>query len=394
MNQKSNKIAVCFLAAALLAGIAYMFVNLVQAPESSQEESSDPDHEHFIAMTPEQVQEENIPLLPAGPGQLQHIIYAPGTIELNSNQLIHIVPAASGVVKQASKNVGETVRKGEIAAILDSQEMAELKSSYLDKQQKQRQASANLVREKNLRDKNISSEQDFQDRRSESSQAEIELELAKQKLQLMGLSPKEIAQVEKLAPSALRLYEIRSPVTGTVMEKKITRGAIAQKESEIYVIADLSSVSAEISLFPQDMSLVKKGLQAAISSPYGNSTTGSIVFIAPYVNPETHTQTVTALIENADNVWKPGTYIQAAIASEPENAPIVIPKEAIQKIGQEDCVFVAKENGFEIRPVRPGRSDEQRVEIVSGLLPGEVYASGNTFILKAEQGKDEAQHMD
>ena len=80
--------------------------------------------------------------------------------------------------------------------------------------------------------------------------------------------------------------------------------------------------------------------------------------------------------------------------TDPERAAIAIPKEAIQKIDNEECVFVAKEQGFEIRPIKTGRNDESQVEILSGLSPEEPYASSNTFILKAEHGKDEAQHID
>jgi cobalt-zinc-cadmium efflux system membrane fusion protein len=392
MNQKSNKIAICFLAAAILAGATYMFLNFMRSADSLEEET-EKDPGLLITMTPEQIQEEKIVIRPAGPAQLQNHIYAPGQIVLSSNQLMHIVPKVSGIVKEARKNIGDPVLKGEILVILDSQEMAEAKSAFLDKLQKKRQAEANLARETKLRDKNISSEQDLQNRQSEMDQIEIELELAKQKLHTMELASREIDQLEQ-TKTPIRQYELRSPLSGTIIDKKLIKGELLRIDDEVYVIADLSAVAAELSLFPYDIGSIAEGLEIDMTCPYGNKCKGTIVSISPVIDPDTRTITATALIENPDKMWKPGTYVSAAIKTQAEQVPLAVLTAAIQKIDNEDCVFVANEKGFEIRPIKRGRSDEYQVEILSGLSPNELYASTNTFILKAEHGKDEAQHMD
>lgn len=155
MNKKTSKIAICFLAATALAGTAYIFFNTGTSAVSDEEH--DHEHEMFIALNPEQIMAAEIEILAAGPGELQTIVRVPGKIILNSDRVMHLVPKASGIVKETSKNLGDPVAQGEILAVLESHEIAEAKSGFLDSLKKQSQASANLEREGNLHDKRISS---------------------------------------------------------------------------------------------------------------------------------------------------------------------------------------------------------------------------------------------
>ena len=71
---------------------------------------------------------------------------------------------------------------------------------------------------------------------------------------------------------------------------------------------------------------------------------------------------------------------------------VLVPRAAVQEIGGESVVFVRTPEGFEKREVVLGRGDQDGVEVVFGLDPGERYAAANTFVLKAELGKSEAEH--
>ena len=77
-----------------------------------------------------------------------------------------------------------------------------------------------------------------------------------------------------------------------------------------------------------------------------------------------------------------------------DHAEVVVPKAALQTIKGERVVFVRNDHGFEARKVTIGREDDRTVEIVSGLSEGETIAVSNTFVLKAELGKAEAEHHD
>ena len=95
---------------------------------------------------------------------------------------------------------------------------------------------------------------------------------------------------------------------------------------------------------------------------------------------------------NPDHTWRPGTFITAEIPLGGEPAKVLIPKNAVQTLKGEPVVFVRQGEVFEARKVKLGREDDDQVEILSGLDAGETIAVANTFTLKAELGKSEAEH--
>jgi membrane fusion protein, heavy metal efflux system len=391
MNSKTSKITICFIAAAALAGTAYMFIRTGNQEAAKPAEEK---QETIILLTPEQIEAEQIEIRTAEPGTLQNIIHTPGKIILNNDKVMHIVPKALGIVKEVNKNIGDKVSAGEIMAVLESHDIAEAKSAYLDSLKVTRQADTDLEREQKLHDKRISAEQDYLKAVTESEQAHINLELAKQKLHTMGMTLSEIDHLSNAKTNNLRRYELRSPMPGTVISKNITKGELIDVDHEVYVVADLNTVAAELAIFPQDLELISEGLNVEIACPNGKKTEAKIVSISPVVDEDTRSVTVYALIDNSQREWYPGMYICGDVKAQPTPVALVVPKKALQKINDVDCLFVANEKGFEIRPVKTGKCDNTQIEITSGIKPGEPYASSNTFLLKAEHGKDDAQHMD
>jgi membrane fusion protein, heavy metal efflux system len=393
MKRRTSKIAICFLAAAALASTVYLFFTHVDVP--SAEESKDEElQESVVQLDPEQLLKAGIIIKTAGPGELQHVIQSSGKIVLNNKKLNHVVPSLVGTVKESLKNIGDHVSFGEIIAILESHELAEIKSAYLDSLKKGRQANANLEREKRLFEKHISSEQDYQNALTEADQAYIQVELAKQKLQSKGLTPNEIQQLGQNNSPNQHYYHLRSPMQGVIIYKNINKGELVDPSHEVFIIADLNTLGVELKVFPTDLAFVSEGLEIEVYSPNGKSTQGIVTSISPIIDEDTYSVSVNALIDNANKEWKPGMYIYANIKTKSEPVALAVPKEAIQKIENIESLFIANANNFEIRPVKTGRSDGQQVEIISGISAGELYASSNTFLLKAEHGKHDAQHMD
>ena len=91
-----------------------------------------------------------------------------------------------------------------------------------------------------------------------------------------------------------------------------------------------------------------------------------------------------AEIANDSGMWRPGSFVSAAIAFAEQPVTLGIPTTAVQNIGAATVVFVQVPGGFQKRQVVLGQSDERMVEVLSGLRPGEVIAVANTFLLKAE----------
>ena len=345
-------------------------------------------------MTKEQIEANGILLSRAEPGEVQTVISAPARILLNQDRVMHLVPKVTGVVREANKWVGESVARGEVLVVFESGDMAVAKSNYLDAIKKKTLADATLKREKQLHEKQISAAQDFQSAVADAEQARIELELARQHLHTLGLSRPEIDVLPQADASLLRSYELRSPMTGIVIQKAVTKGELIDTSREIFVIADPSSLWAEVHLFPTDFVLLQEGLELDIIHPNGAKIPATVISVSPSVDSSTGSVRLIAAFENREGAWMEGMYALGAVKGKATAVALAVPKEAVQQIEGEPSLFIAVEGGFEIRPVKTGLCDNKCVEILFGLSPGESYASKNTFLLKAEHGKDEAQHMD
>jgi cobalt-zinc-cadmium efflux system membrane fusion protein len=154
-------------------------------------------------------------------------------------------------------------------------------------------------------------------------------------------------------------------------------------------------VWVELAIAPTDLPKVQEGQEITISAgahasgPVGHA---KIVFVSPLLDADTRNARVVASLDNATHDWRPGSYVTAEIPVGNETAKFLLPKTALQSIKGQQTVFVRRGDAFEPRAVQTGREDDDAVEILSGLTAGETVAVTNTFTLKAELGKSEAEH--
>ena len=189
---------------------------------------------------------------------------------------------------------------------------------------------------------------------------------------------------ESLSP-----YEMKTLIAGTILDKHITLGEAVSREHAAFVVADLSSVWVDITVYQRDLQYVSKGQRVSISGGHGlPRISGDISYVAPVVNETTRTALARVVIPNERGIWRPGTFITAKVVVDRIDVPVAVPRTALQIFEERDVVFVQTDEGFIPRPVIVGRGDEDRLEIVSGLAPGELYVSKGGFTLKAELGKE------
>ena len=165
------------------------------------------------------------------------------------------------------------------------------------------------------------------------------------------------------------------------------------QESELYVVVDLSGLWVDLAVAPTDLPAIREGQEIIVAvGANGERAPARIIFISPLLDRDTRTARVVASLANPDQTFRPGSFVTAEIPLSKDNAEVMVPKAALQTIKGNRIVFVRNDQGFEARKVTVGREDDRAVEIVSGLSAGEAIAISNTFTLKAELGKAEAQH--
>ncbi len=221
--------------------------------------------------------------------------------------------------------------------------------------------------------------------------ADLNLQTETQKLLALGLSHPEIKKIS--INQKLTRYEIRSPISGTVIEKHITIGEAIKKDDDIYVLADLSNVWGKISIPSKDLQNVKEGQRVSVKSDNsGLKANGVLTHIHAAMDENTQSVTGKVVIPNKEKKWRPGQFITVEIVKEESSVPVAVSSQAIQTFRDWSVVFVKYGNLFEVRPLELGRNNGQWVEVLHGLAPGEKYAAHNSFVLKAEVGKEGATH--
>lgn len=370
-------------------GLSYW---MSDTPGPKEEEEEDHEISHSFAFTPQQIQENSIVIIEAAPGDLETLIRVPAKITMNADQIAYVYPKVPGIIISAKKNAGERVKEGEVLASVESRELAEAKTEYLGLVKKQKSASTALDREQKLYEKKITSAQDYQEAVAASEESLVNLLASQQKLRTLGLDDNDIKEIDGGNSEDLRVYTLHSPINGIVIKRDATRGEYIGADHETYVVADLDNLWAELTIYPSDLPLIKKGQRVEFeNAPH---IMAIIQYVQPVINEDTRTASAIAKLNNPHPDWLPGTLVWANIHTGKQKAALVVPQQAVQKVEGQDCIFVRNADGFEMRQVSKGNCDDQKVEILSGLNPGERYASGNTFILKAEMLKETAEHMD
>jgi cobalt-zinc-cadmium efflux system membrane fusion protein len=350
--------------------------------------------EKVVHLTEAQLRELGIEVATAGPGKLGAFITLPGHVTLNADRSAHIIPRISGAVQQVLKQLGDQVRAGEVMAVIESRELADLKSAFLNAKDRVPLAEAAFRREEDLWKKRISPEQEYLEARRALAEARIELRAAEQKLHALGFSDTELNRIPAHADTGFTRYPITAPFDATVIEKHITLGEVLKDDTVAYVIADLRSVWVNFSAYPKDLAFVRQGQPVRIAAGNGiPDAQGTISYVAPVIDEQTRTALARAVLANSKGSWRPGLFVTAMIEVGATDVPLLIPKEAVQAVEGQATVFVQTLEGFEARPVTLGRTNETHVEVLSGLEAGERYAATETFTLKAELAKGEATHQ-
>ncbi len=326
----------------------------------------------------------------AGPAKIQSTLQLSGEIQFNQDRLAHVVPRLDGVVIKSAKNLGDRVSKGEVLAVLESQMLADRKSEHLATQTRLDLATTTFEREKRLWEEKISAEQDYLASRQALAEAQIAHLSAEQKLLALGLTH---AAVMRGDADGLTRYEVRAPIGGVVIEKHLALGEAVKDDASIFTIADLSTVWAEMTIYPKDLDSVKIGQKVTVrATALDAEATGRVSYVGSLIGEQTRSAKARVTLQNPAGSWRPGLFVTVELVQNEAEAPIAVPVEAIQTYRDWKVVFVRFGDFFEARPVELGRTDGKWVEVVNGLSPGTQYAAANSFVLKADLGKAGASH--
>jgi len=334
-----------------------------------------------LHLTGAQIEAAGIQLAAAAPRELGTAISFPGEIRFDEDRTAHVVPRVPGVVESVHADLGQAVKRGQVLAVIASQQISDLRSEQQAALRRLELARLTFQREQQLWQERISAEQDYQQARQALQEAEIAWANARQKVAAVGPA------------GAGNRYELRAPFGAVVVEKHLTVGEVVDETSNAFTLSDLSRVWATFAVAPRDLSKVTSGRRVTVSAPdLGAEVEGKVNYVGSLLGEQNRAATVRATLANPNGAWRPGLFVNIAVSVERFNAAVVVPESALQTWEEQTVVFARTEEGFEARPVTAGRRDAGQVEITEGLTAGTQVAAAGSFVLKSELGKGSAAH--
>ena len=377
-------------------------------------------------------------------------IKATGQIETLPNRRVDVTTPVGGTVIKLLVNPGEQVKVGQAVAIMTSPDLAELRTSALDRQAEaiasvqqaqadlrlaqqnyqqqqkiaatdiqQAQTALNFAQERYDRDKELLDRRAIPRRQvweSETQLAVAKAALAKAQSRLQVLEAQaqlkraqsglEVARSRvalsnqtyqtrlrqlRATPNADGTITIMAPIAGVVANREATIGESGQDAGKrIMTIVDGSGVFATANIYEKDSNQIGVGqpVRIKIDSLPNRTFRGRVAVIGSAIEGENRIVPVRTELDNPGGVLKPGMFAQLEILTDrTPTAVLAVPSAAIVEAGGKDVVYVQKGNTYQPTEVTQGRTSDDSIEIKSGISASDRIVTQGAPLLYAQSLK-------
>lgn len=315
-----------------------------------------------------------------------------GRIDFDEQRLARIGATVTGRVTDIDALLGQSVKKGEVLARLNSSELSSQQLAYLKARAQLELNRRNAERAKALFDADVIGAAELQRRESEFHISVAETRAASDQLQLLGVSRAAIDRLGKQG-AVDSVTPVTATLNGVVVERKLAQGQVVQPADALFVVADLSRLWAVAQVPEQQVSQVKSGQSVSIEVPaLGNEKlVGKLIFVGQTIDPETRTVLVRTELDNREGRLKPAMLASMLIEAKPVER-LVVPASAVVRENDEDHVFVAEGDGiFRLLKVKLGPEQGGIRVLLSGLKGGEKLVVDGAFHLNNERNRKEME---
>ncbi|TXF98381.1 MULTISPECIES: efflux RND transporter periplasmic adaptor subunit [Massilia] len=348
--------------------------------EAAEKEGESEAREDFVTLSDQQIRAAGIEVMPVRQS-FAGAVEAPAVIAADPRHAAVVSSSVGGRVVEIRRNLGDPVARGDVLAVIESRDVAQLRADVEIAKRQHELAQATSAREERLYGEKVTSRQEFEIARNASLEARTRLRLAEQQLAAAGGT----------GGGRLNRLMLRSPIKGNVTARQIALGDIVAPDAHLFEVADLNELAVELSLSPNDAARVTVGTAMDVSTD-GRTGAGRITHVSRVLDPATRQVRAIARLSNGQGNWRIGETVTASIALEggAGGGQLAIPRTAVQTVEDKPSVFVREKEGFAIKHVVLGGNAAGYVKVASGLGGDEQIAVSNTYLLKAEHGKGEA----
>ena len=344
-----------------------------------------------VSLTPEAIERAGIKTAVVGTQGTASGITVPGTVTTNAYRDTKVNSLVGGVVRQVSADLGASVSRGQPLAVVLSAELADAQVKYLSMQAMLEADHQKLVRSEKLVALGAASRQELEEVTATHAGHATEVVAARQRLLLLGLSPDQVAGLTD-ASHVVSDVVVRAPVDGTVIARSVNPGQVVGAAQELFVVTDLRTVWVIGDLYEKDFASVRVGSPATMAIPARPKTVlnGRVAYIDPRVDQATRTAKVRVEVLNRGMELRLGMYVTLDFRTGAGERSIVVPREAVQAVGERSVVYVPVEGDdgrFAERPVKLGAAVGELVQVLEGVKAGERVVTAGSFFLRGEAAR-------
>jgi multidrug efflux pump subunit AcrA (membrane-fusion protein) len=332
-------------------------------------------------------------------------VSATGQLQVNEDATWHVGTVTDGKIIATHVRVGDQVQKGQILAMVHSHEVHDARALYrravVELGQLETSAAQALImrdRTRRLFDLRAASREQLEAAEAQHKKATSAVTAAKGEVDKAVIHLTDYLEVplevppEHAGSTHRDAVTVRSPASGTIMERKVSEGTVVSSGDSLFTVANLSSLWLIAAVNEADMARVTPGqrVELTVRAFADRKFTGRVLQLGERLDANTRTLQVRVLVPNPQGHLKPEMFATAKFAGVAKRSVILLPEAAVQELNGKQIVFVQSAAGaFVPQEVRTGFTAEGKVEVLAGLEPGTSVVVSGAFLLKSELLKSE-----
>lgn len=280
-----------------------------------------------------------------------------------------------GPVLDVRVKLGQAVKAGDVLMVIDAADIARAYAAYVEEISELGLAERNYELTKDLYDAQAMALKDLEHAENDLNRERAEFKQAKERLLSLRVPAAELSKPLAQQQITSR-FELRSPLTGTVVERNVTPGQIVGTASDtpLFTVANLDRLQVVADVYEHDLSGIRAGTVATmtVEAYPGIEFPAKIAVIGDVVDPATRTIKIRATVSNTDRRLKPEMFARLTVAGHTMRPKIVIPRQAVlERSGRQWIVVQGEAGGFEERAVTIDSMTDTQVTIREGVTTGE-----------------------
>ena len=357
---------------------------------AAAETSAGPLPDIAITLSDDALKKAGVMVSPVTVSETTSTLRLAGVVEPDAYRQVMIAPLVSGRVTRVAVTLGDRVARNTRLVEIYSPDLAEAQSRYLSMRAEFQAVEQEITRTDRLTQIGAASRQELERIHAEHVRHRTELESARTRLQLLGMTP---VQVDALASTGqiAATTTVVSPIAGIVTARTANPGTSVDPATPLITVVDLSTVWVVGDLYERDFSRVSVGTPATVTTTAfpDQKIMGKVAYIDPQVRPETRTARMRVEIPNPGQQLRLGMYAEVNVqAPGARTASLLVPRSAVQNVADRTVLYVAdplQPGRFIEREVQLGQASGDQMVVLSGLQRDDRVVTAGSFSLRAER---------